>query len=54
MSTPIGNAAALVTVRWILVHPRAGTLEDYRDSYLVARIKGDWRFVGDVVHASAG
>ena len=48
---PLGRDAALVTVRWVCRRPDGSTIWEFLDSYLLAPDKGQWRILGDVVHA---
>jgi ketosteroid isomerase-like protein len=47
---PLGNGAAMVTVRWRCRRPDGSTIWEFLDSYLLAAEQGRWRILGDVVH----
>ena len=47
---PLGDAAAMVTVRWRCRRPDGSTIWELLDSYLLAAEQGRWRILGDVVH----
>lgn len=50
--TPLGADAALLTARWVFTRADGSILEDYPDSYLLARIGGRWGFIADVIHTT--
>jgi hypothetical protein len=48
---PMGRDAAMVTVRWVCRRLDGSTIWEFLDSHLLAPDQGQWRILGDVVHA---
>jgi hypothetical protein len=48
--TELGRNGALATVRWVFRRSDGSVIEDYLDSYLLARIDGRWGILADLIH----
>lgn len=49
-TTPLGPTSAIVTVHWVSKKEDESVVYDFLDSYFLALIGDDWKFLGDTVH----
>lgn len=48
--TPAGRVGAVYAVRWVCRHADGHLVEEFGDTYLLARERGRWLVLADVVH----
>lgn len=48
--TPAGRCGAVYAVHWVCRRPDGSVVEEFGDTYLLARVGGRWEILGDVVH----
>jgi hypothetical protein len=49
----LGENSALVTVEWVCKRADGSAGFDFWDPYLLIRVEGQWKILGDTVHDSA-